>query len=207
MQDRPRLLIFIVAYHANTGKEAWRFYTIPKPGEPLSQTWVGRALVTIGILILLFVAYQLWGTGLRTGAAQDDLVAFAQLERVVAAPTEDAVGRAAARNRVDAGAAEDQPGGRERRHRKCAGACLDPAERDPRTDRRLQRFRCYRNGGGACLRGRHRIGRREGDRRERDQREPEHQDAAQSHRLCPGERSKPRRRSRVGTRLGTHVGH
>ena len=26
---------FIVAYHANTGKEAWRFYTIPKPGEPL----------------------------------------------------------------------------------------------------------------------------------------------------------------------------
>ena len=35
---------FIVAYHANTGKEAWRFYTIPKPGEPLSETWVGRAL-------------------------------------------------------------------------------------------------------------------------------------------------------------------
>jgi PQQ-dependent dehydrogenase (methanol/ethanol family) len=39
---------FIVAYHANTGKEAWRFYTIPKPGEPLSETWVGRALATGG---------------------------------------------------------------------------------------------------------------------------------------------------------------
>jgi alcohol dehydrogenase (cytochrome c) len=39
---------FIVAYHANTGKEAWRFYTIPKPGEPLSETWVGRALETGG---------------------------------------------------------------------------------------------------------------------------------------------------------------
>jgi PQQ-dependent dehydrogenase (methanol/ethanol family) len=39
---------FIVAYHANTGKEAWRFYTIPKPGEPLSQTWVGGALATGG---------------------------------------------------------------------------------------------------------------------------------------------------------------
>jgi PQQ-dependent dehydrogenase (methanol/ethanol family) len=39
---------FIVAYHANTGKEAWRFYTIPKPGEPLSETWVGRALTTGG---------------------------------------------------------------------------------------------------------------------------------------------------------------
>ncbi len=39
---------FIVAYRANTGKEAWRFYTIPKPGEPLSETWVGRALPTGG---------------------------------------------------------------------------------------------------------------------------------------------------------------
>jgi len=39
---------FVVAYHANTGKEAWRFYTIPKPGEPLSETWVGRALETGG---------------------------------------------------------------------------------------------------------------------------------------------------------------
>jgi len=39
---------FIVAYHADTGKEAWRFYTIPKPGEPLSETWVGRALETGG---------------------------------------------------------------------------------------------------------------------------------------------------------------
>jgi PQQ-dependent dehydrogenase (methanol/ethanol family) len=39
---------FIVAYHANTGKEAWRFYTIPKPGENLSETWKGRALETGG---------------------------------------------------------------------------------------------------------------------------------------------------------------
>ena len=39
---------FLVAFHADTGKEAWRFYTIPKPGEPLSETWVGRALETGG---------------------------------------------------------------------------------------------------------------------------------------------------------------
>lgn len=39
---------FIVAYHADTGKQAWRFYTIPKPGEPPSQTWKGRALPTGG---------------------------------------------------------------------------------------------------------------------------------------------------------------
>ncbi len=39
---------FIVAFHADSGREAWRFYTIPKPGEPLSETWTGRALATGG---------------------------------------------------------------------------------------------------------------------------------------------------------------
>jgi alcohol dehydrogenase (cytochrome c) len=30
---------FIAAYDVKTGKEAWRFYTIPAPGEPGSETW------------------------------------------------------------------------------------------------------------------------------------------------------------------------
>jgi sortase A len=34
---------------------------------------VGRVLVTSGILILLFVAYQLWGTGIYTARAQAEL--------------------------------------------------------------------------------------------------------------------------------------
>ncbi|HEX4491837.1 MAG TPA: class E sortase [Acidimicrobiia bacterium] len=34
---------------------------------------VGRMLVTVGVLILLFVAYQLWGTGYFTQRAQRDL--------------------------------------------------------------------------------------------------------------------------------------
>jgi len=34
---------------------------------------VGRVMITAGVLILLFVAYQLWGTGIRTAQAQDDL--------------------------------------------------------------------------------------------------------------------------------------
>jgi sortase A len=33
----------------------------------------GRACITAGVLILLFVAYQLWGTGLRTAQAQNRL--------------------------------------------------------------------------------------------------------------------------------------
>jgi alcohol dehydrogenase (cytochrome c) len=32
---------YIVAYEATTGKEAWRFYTIPGPGEPGHDTWEG----------------------------------------------------------------------------------------------------------------------------------------------------------------------
>jgi len=35
---------FLAAYSAATGEEVWRFWTIPAPGEPLSETWVGSAL-------------------------------------------------------------------------------------------------------------------------------------------------------------------
>lgn len=34
---------------------------------------VGRTMITAGVLLLAFVAYQLWGTGLRTAQAQDRL--------------------------------------------------------------------------------------------------------------------------------------
>jgi alcohol dehydrogenase (cytochrome c) len=33
---------FLAAYDAATGKEVWRFWTVPKPGEPLSETWQGK---------------------------------------------------------------------------------------------------------------------------------------------------------------------
>ena len=32
---------FIAALDINSGREAWRFYTIPSPGEPGSETWAG----------------------------------------------------------------------------------------------------------------------------------------------------------------------
>ncbi len=35
--------------------------------------FIGRALITLGILVLLFVAYQLWGTGFYEARAQNDL--------------------------------------------------------------------------------------------------------------------------------------
>jgi alcohol dehydrogenase (cytochrome c) len=33
---------FVAAYDAATGREAWRFWTVPKPGEPGSETWQGK---------------------------------------------------------------------------------------------------------------------------------------------------------------------
>ena len=35
---------FLDAYRAATGERVWRFYTIPKRGEPGSETWIGQAL-------------------------------------------------------------------------------------------------------------------------------------------------------------------
>ena len=35
---------FLDAYRASTGERVWRFYTIPKRGEPGSETWIGQAL-------------------------------------------------------------------------------------------------------------------------------------------------------------------
>ncbi len=32
---------FVAAWDVNTGKEAWRFYTVPGPGEPGHETWSG----------------------------------------------------------------------------------------------------------------------------------------------------------------------
>ena len=34
---------FLSAYKASTGERVWRFWTIPAPGEPLSETWRGKA--------------------------------------------------------------------------------------------------------------------------------------------------------------------
>jgi alcohol dehydrogenase (cytochrome c) len=35
---------FVAAFDQSTGKEVWRFWTVPKPGEPGSETWKGREL-------------------------------------------------------------------------------------------------------------------------------------------------------------------
>ena len=60
---------FIDAYNAATGERAWRFYTIPAPGEPNFGTWAGDSWKTGGAPAWVTGSYDpelnltYWGTG------------------------------------------------------------------------------------------------------------------------------------------------
>jgi alcohol dehydrogenase (cytochrome c) len=60
---------YVAAYDARTGKEAWRFHTVPAPGEPGGETWKGDAWKTGGGSIWLTPSYDpelnltYWGVG------------------------------------------------------------------------------------------------------------------------------------------------
>ena len=60
---------FLAAYKATTGELAWRFWTVPKRGEPGSETWTGTALETGGGATWLTGSYDpelgllYWPTG------------------------------------------------------------------------------------------------------------------------------------------------
>jgi alcohol dehydrogenase (cytochrome c) len=60
---------FVDAYDAKTGKQAWRFWTIPAPGEPGHETWQGDQWKTGGGATWVTGAYDpelklvYWGVG------------------------------------------------------------------------------------------------------------------------------------------------
>jgi len=60
---------YIAAYDAKTGKEVWRFYTIPGPGEPGHETWSGDTWKNGGAPVWVTGAYDsnanltYWGVG------------------------------------------------------------------------------------------------------------------------------------------------
>jgi alcohol dehydrogenase (cytochrome c) len=60
---------FIAAYDVRTGKEAWRFYTIPGPGEPGHESWSGDSWKTGGASVWMTGSYDpalnltYWGIG------------------------------------------------------------------------------------------------------------------------------------------------
>src|SRR5215469_1626603 len=60
---------YIAAYDAKTGKEVWRFYTIPGPGEPGHETWSGDTWKNGGAPAWVTGAYDsnanltYWGVG------------------------------------------------------------------------------------------------------------------------------------------------
>ena len=49
---------FIDAYDAQTGERAWRFYTIPGPGEPGNDTWAGDSWRTGGASVWVTGAFD-----------------------------------------------------------------------------------------------------------------------------------------------------
>src|SRR5580658_617386 len=60
---------FIAAYDAHTGKEAWRFYTIPGKGDPGNETWKGDSWQHGGASVWVTGSYDpalnltYWGIG------------------------------------------------------------------------------------------------------------------------------------------------
>jgi alcohol dehydrogenase (cytochrome c) len=60
---------FIAAYDVATGKEAWKFYTIPGPGEPGHETWAGDSWEHGGASVWVTGSYDpqlnltYWGIG------------------------------------------------------------------------------------------------------------------------------------------------
>jgi PQQ-dependent dehydrogenase (methanol/ethanol family) len=60
---------FLAAYRPTTGEQVWRFWTVPKRGEPGSETWDGKALETGGAATWLTGSYDaegdtlFWTTG------------------------------------------------------------------------------------------------------------------------------------------------
>jgi alcohol dehydrogenase (cytochrome c) len=60
---------FVTALDAKTGKQSWKTYTIPAPGEPGSDTWPGDSWKTGGVPVWITGSYDIatglsyWGTG------------------------------------------------------------------------------------------------------------------------------------------------
>jgi alcohol dehydrogenase (cytochrome c) len=60
---------FLAAYDTRTGKEAWRFNTIPSPGEPGHETWAGDSWMHGGASVWVTGSYDpqlnltYWGVG------------------------------------------------------------------------------------------------------------------------------------------------
>ena len=60
---------FVAAFDARTGKEVWRFYTVPGPGEAGNETWKGDAWKTGGGSLWVTPSYDpstnltFWGVG------------------------------------------------------------------------------------------------------------------------------------------------
>jgi alcohol dehydrogenase (cytochrome c) len=49
---------FVAAFDQSSGKEVWRFWTVPRPGEPGSETWQGKGIAHPGGTTWMTGAYD-----------------------------------------------------------------------------------------------------------------------------------------------------
>lgn len=71
--DRARLLLMPTPQHKRTTPRRGRRRARKHGAAVAVFGVVGELAITAGVVLLLFVAYTLWGTGLQTAQAQDDL--------------------------------------------------------------------------------------------------------------------------------------
>ena len=67
---------FVAAFDQTTGKEVWRFWTVPRPGEPKADTWQGKGIDHPGATTWLTGTYdpQLDTVYWPTGNPSPDLI-------------------------------------------------------------------------------------------------------------------------------------
>lgn len=77
------------------------------PGAMRVAGFVGRSLLVLGGLVVAFLVFQLWGTGVHEQRAQRDLAA--ELDRAIQAGGQPAGPTAADRSAADDGSTDDEP--------------------------------------------------------------------------------------------------
>ena len=73
---------FVAAHDQETGKEVWRFWTVPKPGEPGSETWQGKDIEHGGAPTWFTGSYdrgaRYWSTGRPATPARNTTATIAR---------------------------------------------------------------------------------------------------------------------------------
>ena len=90
---------FVAAHDQETGKEVWRFWTVPKPGEPGSETWQGKDIEHGGAPTWFTGSYdpgaRHWSTGRPATPARNTTATIARATTSTRTPSWRSIARPA----------------------------------------------------------------------------------------------------------------